>query len=53
MIPANKECTADEFDCGGGKQCILRGFVCDNVKDCENNRDEENCGKCNRYATSA
>ena len=38
----NVDCTNDEFTCKSGK-CIPLLTVCDDVKDCPDGDDEENC----------
>jgi len=38
----NVECTTDEFTCKSGK-CIPVLTVCDDVKDCPDGDDEQNC----------
>ena len=32
------------FECSDGSACIVKSYLCNKVKDCKNNEDEENCG---------
>lgn len=43
-----KECREDEFLCLNRAHCIPRRWRCDDVFDCMDHSDEENCsqGKC-------
>ncbi|XP_071963430.1 uncharacterized protein [Antedon mediterranea] len=38
----NYECNEFQYRCTSG-QCIVENAVCNNIKDCEDNSDEENC----------
>uniref|UniRef100_A0A1B6EDX6 Basement membrane-specific heparan sulfate proteoglycan core protein n=1 Tax=Clastoptera arizonana TaxID=38151 RepID=A0A1B6EDX6_9HEMI len=37
------QCIGEEFHCKDGKKCIQKRFRCDQVKDCDDTSDEENC----------
>ena len=36
-------CSNDELQCRSGEKCILREYVCDSIKDCEDGSDEQHC----------
>ena len=38
-------CRNDEFMCPASRQCIPLEFRCNNVNDCGDNSDENQCGK--------
>lgn len=38
-------CTASEFKCASGDQCIRTIYQCDGVFDCNDHSDEANCRK--------
>ncbi|XP_078617503.1 uncharacterized protein LOC144885456 [Branchiostoma floridae x Branchiostoma japonicum] len=40
---AVKACRLDQFQCNNDKRCISRQSVCDNLVDCSDRSDEENC----------
>ena len=49
------ECGQRRFQCSHGdiSSCLRVGKRCDKTKDCKNGRDEENCGKTFKVASSA
>ena len=34
-----------ETECADGSQCIIKYWICDGHKDCDDGSDEANCGK--------
>lgn len=42
---AGVDCTVNEFQCKtrDGVRCLPNTYKCDQVQDCEDNEDEENC----------
>ncbi|XP_019639120.1 PREDICTED: cell wall protein IFF6-like [Branchiostoma belcheri] len=40
---AVEACRLDQFECGSDKRCISRQSVCDNLVDCSDRSDEEDC----------
>ena len=38
-------CTAGEFKCGNGRQCINSFYRCDAIADCNDHSDEAGCRK--------
>ncbi|XP_054857961.1 basement membrane-specific heparan sulfate proteoglycan core protein isoform X3 [Eublepharis macularius] len=43
LIPETRPCRKDEAPCSN-KQCVLRDYLCDGEKDCQDGSDELNCG---------
>ena len=41
---SSSNCRSDEFHCHDGS-CVGRNFVCDNVPDCSDASDEDNCSR--------
>lgn len=39
-----KQCSEDEFRCNNG-QCITGSWRCDGAGDCDDDSDEDGCGK--------
>ena len=36
-------CSNDGLQCRSGEKCLLREYVCDSIKDCEDGSDEQHC----------
>lgn len=36
---------ATDYMCSNGSKCIPKSYLCNGIKDCDNNDDEENCGE--------
>ena len=44
-VVSGKRCRKSEFTCGDHRSCVGRHLVCDNVADCADSSDEQNCGE--------
>jgi hypothetical protein len=43
---SDNDCNAEtHYMCSDGSACIVKNYLCNDVKDCNNNDDEEDCGK--------
>ena len=40
-----QDCTVDQYKCEVSGKCIGIDKICDGIKDCDNNEDEEECYK--------
>jgi len=38
-------CAANEFQCSAGDQCVPMSYHCDGEVDCDDQSDEDGCGK--------
>ena len=45
MTASTKECKPFEFACDAGQTCIDKTNLCDGFEDCNDETDEDNCGK--------
>ena len=39
----SKACESNKLSCDEGEKCLPLTWVCDNISDCNDNKDEHNC----------